>query len=150
MNTYNNQEFIDITPENPRWVRSKDGLVAGVCQGLGESFSIDVWLVRLALIASILFFGTGLLIYIILAFTLPRADKYQEAQDRILLGVCGRITRRTGTEIGLVRSLCVGLGFLSLGATAVGYIVLYFLMPDSRYQPIPAKVHQNPNHRRNY
>ncbi len=150
MNNYQNQEIIDVTPENPKWVRSKDGLIAGVCQGLAESFSIEVWLLRAILIASVLFFGSGFLIYLVLAFTLPRIDKYKEAQDRILLGVCGRITRRTGTEIGLVRSLCVGLGFLSLGATAVGYIVLYFLMPDSRHIPIPVKVNHDHGHNRRY
>lgn len=52
--------------------RSKtDKQLMGVCGGLGEYFEIDSTLVRLALVAMILFAGTGLLAYFIIGVVIP-------------------------------------------------------------------------------
>jgi phage shock protein C len=115
-----------------KWVRGCDGLVAGVCEGLGKRFGVDPWLVRLLWLVSILALGTGLLAYVILAFTLPREDRIAEAHEKKILGVSGRIARVTGMEIGLVRALTVTAALFSFGATLVGYVVLYFVIPDER------------------
>src|SRR5688500_8008161 len=113
-----------------RWVRSRDGYLAGVCEGLGRRFGIEPWLVRGAWLVSILAFGTGLLLYVIMALCLPREDELDEAYRKKLLGVCYRLSLSTGLEVGLVRALAVVLAFASLGATVVAYLVLYFVMPD--------------------
>ena len=112
-----------------QWVRSKDGVFAGVCAGLAKQFDIEPWLVRAAWLVAVLFFGTGILFYLILAFALPREDQLHEAHEKRFLGVCARISRKTGLDIGLVRTLAVVLGVFSFGATIVGYIVLYFVLP---------------------
>lgn len=47
--------------------------MAGVCGGLGEYFSIDPVIVRLAwAILTVLFFGTGVLVYLVAALVIPK------------------------------------------------------------------------------
>lgn len=115
-----------------KWVRGRDGLVAGVCEGLGKRFGVDPWIVRGLWLVSILALGTGLLAYVILAFTLPREDQIADAHRRKILGVSSRIAHATGMEVGLVRALTVTAALFSFGATIVGYVVLYFVIPDDR------------------
>jgi len=43
----------------------------GVCGGLAEYFSIDVTVVRLVWVLFALFFGSGLLVYLICALIMP-------------------------------------------------------------------------------
>lgn len=43
----------------------------GVCSGLADYFQLDPTLVRIAFLIALLFFGTGLLLYIILAVVMP-------------------------------------------------------------------------------
>ena len=49
----------------------KDKKIAGVCGGLGSYFDIDPTLVRVLFLAAVLMFGTGILLYIILAIVMP-------------------------------------------------------------------------------
>lgn len=51
----------------------KDKKIFGVCGGLGEYFDIDPTLVRALFLISVIMFGSGLLIYIILAIVMPDA-----------------------------------------------------------------------------
>jgi len=121
-----------VNPLNYRWVRARDGLVAGVCSGLGRRFNIEPWVVRLFWLALVAALGTGLLLYLVLAVSLPREDRLAEAQERRILGVCGRISRVTDMEVGLVRTLAILLALASFGFTVIVYIVLYFTLPDAR------------------
>lgn len=51
-----------------------DKMVEGVCGGLGEYFNVDPTLIRLGFALAILGgFGTGALIYIVLAVVVPEA-----------------------------------------------------------------------------
>jgi len=113
-----------------RWVRSPDGVFAGVCEGLGKQLDVNPWMIRSAWLVTVLFFGTGLLFYLIMAFSLPRSDKLVGASEKRYLGVCSRLSRKTGLDIGLVRALTVTLAVFSIGATIVGYIILYFVLPE--------------------
>lgn len=45
--------------------------VFGVCGGLGDYFEIDPTIIRALFLISVIVFGTGLLIYIILALVMP-------------------------------------------------------------------------------
>jgi phage shock protein C len=49
----------------------KDTKIFGVCSGLGEYFDIDPTVIRVLFLASVLLFGTGVLLYIILAIVMP-------------------------------------------------------------------------------
>lgn len=46
-------------------------MIMGVCSGLADYFQLDPTVIRLAFLIALLFFGTGLLLYIILAFVMP-------------------------------------------------------------------------------
>jgi phage shock protein PspC (stress-responsive transcriptional regulator) len=43
----------------------------GVCSGLANYFDIDPTLMRILFLAAFLFFGTGLLLYVILFIVMP-------------------------------------------------------------------------------
>ena len=49
----------------------KEKKIFGVCSGLGDYFDIDPTIIRILFLAGVLLFGTGLLLYIILAIVMP-------------------------------------------------------------------------------
>ena len=55
---------------NKRLVKGEKKIF-GVCSGLGNYFDIDPTIVRIIFLASLLLFGTGLLLYIIMAIVMP-------------------------------------------------------------------------------
>ena len=57
---------------NKRLVKG-DKKIFGVCSGLGNYFDIDPTIVRIIFLAALLMFGTGLVLYIILAIVMPEA-----------------------------------------------------------------------------
>lgn len=116
-----------------KWVRANDGAVFGVCKGLAKTLDIPVGLFRLIWICSVLFLGAGILLYLMLAISLPREDKQVQALEPWLLGVCAKISLKTDLEVGIVRFLAISLSLLSMGATIVGYIVLYFVLDNKGY-----------------
>ncbi len=46
-------------------------MVFGVCSGLATYFDMDITVMRAIFVAGFLFFGVGLIFYIILAFIMP-------------------------------------------------------------------------------
>jgi phage shock protein C len=48
-----------------------DRMVGGVCGGLGAYTPIPTWVWRAGFLASVLFFGTGVLVYVVLWIALP-------------------------------------------------------------------------------
>jgi len=52
----------------------KDKKILGVCGGLGDYFDLDPIVFRAVFIASFLAFGQGLLIYLVLAFLMPKFE----------------------------------------------------------------------------
>ncbi len=53
-------------------------MIAGICGGLGEYFDIDPTLIRLAVAFFTLWWGGGLLLYIIAWFIIPEAPQPEE------------------------------------------------------------------------
>lgn len=53
-------------------------MVSGVCNGIGAYFNIDPTLVRLAFVLLTIFWGMGLLVYVIMAFLVPEARSPEE------------------------------------------------------------------------
>ena len=113
-----------------KWVRARDGAIFGVAKGMARTLDVPVGVLRLLWLVSLLFLGSGLGLYIILALSLPREDKIDQALEPWILGVCTNVAKRTDIEIGLVRFLAIALAFLSLGATLLGYFALYFLLAE--------------------
>ncbi len=52
--------------------RSADKKIFGVCGGLGEYFDIDPTIVRLIFLVALIVFGTGFLLYLVLALVMPK------------------------------------------------------------------------------
>jgi phage shock protein C len=111
-----------------KWVRAKDGVIFGVAKGIARALDLPIGIVRLLWALSALFFGAGIGIYLLLAISLPREDRMAEALQPWLLGVCAKISRRADMEVGIVRFLTICLSLLSMGATFLAYIVLYFVL----------------------
>lgn len=113
-----------------KWVRSEDGALFGVCKGMAKTLDMPVGVVRVLLILSIIFFGMGLGVYLLLAMALPRADKLNKAMEPRILGVCVHYSKKLEIEIGLMRfvALLLLIGFSIL--TLVGYFVAYLMLPD--------------------
>jgi phage shock protein C len=55
---------------------TKDKWLGGVCGGLGRYFDIDPTIVRLIFIVAFFGFGTGLLVYLVLWFVMPRSAEF--------------------------------------------------------------------------
>lgn len=53
-------------------------MFAGVCGGLAEYFGIEVTIIRLIWAGSVLFLGTGILLYILAAIIMPKATPESE------------------------------------------------------------------------
>lgn len=49
--------------------------IFGVCSGLADYFDMDPTIMRLIFLVAFLVFGTGLLVYIVLAIVMPDAGK---------------------------------------------------------------------------
>jgi phage shock protein C len=50
-----------------------DRKISGVCGGIGEYFSIDPTLIRLAFVLFTIFGGSGVLLYLVCAIVMPDA-----------------------------------------------------------------------------
>lgn len=114
-----------------KWVRARDGAIFGVAKGLARTLDLRVGALRLFWLFSLLFFGAGLWIYLLLAVSLPREDQLPEAMKPWFLGVCSKIAKRTQVEIGLIRFLTICLSLMSFGFTLIGYFILYFTLNDN-------------------
>ena len=51
-----------------------DSMISGVCLGISDYFGIDVTILRFIWVIAILFYGVGLIPYIILAIIMPDKD----------------------------------------------------------------------------
>lgn len=54
--------------------RSANKMLAGVCGGLAEYLGMDATIVRVIYALLVLFGGVGILLYIILALLMPKAE----------------------------------------------------------------------------
>lgn len=53
----------------------KDKKIFGVCGGLGHYFDLDPTLIRAAFLVGVIIFGSGLLLYLIMAVIMPDGEK---------------------------------------------------------------------------
>lgn len=116
------------------WTRSNNGMIAGICQSIADSLQIGVWVVRALWLFSIFFLGTGFLVYIVLWICLPSVSDPDLGLNKKIFGVCARIGRRGDMPVGLARTIATTLFLFSAGSVVVGYIVLYFLIPEVKSQ----------------
>jgi phage shock protein PspC (stress-responsive transcriptional regulator) len=66
-------------PRPRRLYKIKDGAIFdGVCNGLGAYINTDPTLIRLAFVLSVIFFGCGIMVYVVLMFVMPEARTPEE------------------------------------------------------------------------
>ena len=116
------EAFIDDDPESASWTEQKsqprnseskrlfrdpdNKVVGGVCAGVSNYLGLGdaIWL-RLALVVSFFFFGTGFLLYLILWIIIPEAkttaDKLQMRGENVTVS---NIEKRVNEELGTVKN----------------------------------------------
>ncbi len=57
--------------------KNKNRMIFGVCGALGRYFGIDPTIIRVAFAVTSVVYGTGLLLYLILAIVIPAKDTYE-------------------------------------------------------------------------
>lgn len=139
-----------VTHHSKQLTRAVDSPIAGVCEGLGRYYDLNPTALRLGWLVAILFFGTGIMLYLALWWVVPREDELpceptiwerdesgnrrpplrRTTVDRRFLGVCGGLARRWGVDPSFVRLAAISLAILSFGAAAAGYLLLAVLMPS--------------------
>ncbi len=123
---------------------SADKIFAGVCGGIGEYFNIDSAIIRIIWAIATLFYGTGLIIYIIFALCLPKDDqiekvnirrnkkKFQKSSsDKVFAGVCGGIAEYFNINSFWIRLIW----FLICWFKGIGiliYLVFALIMPEEQ------------------
>ncbi len=112
------------------WCRSRSGVIAGVCKGLAERIDIDVIFVRLVWALAVLLAGAGLGLYLLLAVSLPREDRLDQAYNSRVFGVAARFARRFELDVGLTRAAFVFLLFATGGTMLLAYLIMYFILPS--------------------
>lgn len=132
-----------------RITRSADGIIGGVCAGLGRHFGVSANLIRVLWLVAVLLMGTGLLLYLALWWLIPHESRVpaepaiwrrsatggytpplrRTAVDRKLLGVCGGLARRFDIDPSVVRLLVLALATLSLGMVAIAYLAAAIFIP---------------------
>lgn len=115
-----------------RYVRSKSGLLGGVCDGLARSYGISTLTVRVCFVLSTFLFGASVGIYLLLWLVLPREDQVFEYYREKLLGVCHEISMRTNTELAVIRVLALVLAMLSFGSVLLAYFALFIYFEFSK------------------
>jgi len=141
MNSAESTALIRRGAAGPRtWVRSQDGLVAGVCSGLARAIGVEPWIIRLLWMIVVFAFGTGILFYFLAMLTLPREDRVMRAERKKIMGVCLRISHASGIEVGLVRLIALSSLIMSFGMTFVAYLVLWFVLPTEQEMARPSDV----------
>lgn len=69
------ENYYEIYNNNGRKLfKNKDKKIAGVCGGFAEYFGIDATVIRLVLALLLLFFGYGIIAYIVCAIMMPERD----------------------------------------------------------------------------
>ena len=128
------------TPSHRLWRRDPNGIIGGVCAGIARRFDVEPWVLRLIWALSVVWFGTGLFLYVAFWLSLPRADDPDQGLRRVIFGVCARVAKRGDIDIAGARLIALLLLTISGGTALVGYVLLYFLLPDKSGPPADARV----------
>ncbi|MBP9151219.1 MAG: PspC domain-containing protein [Flavobacteriales bacterium] len=132
------EAFMDDDPDTESWSNNKsesgayksrklfrdpdNKVVGGVCSGISSYFGIEdpIWL-RLVLALTLIFFGTGALLYIILWIIIPEAktttEKLQMRGESVTVS---NIEKRVNEELGAVKDRLNELGGNSSTGKKVG------------------------------
>jgi phage shock protein PspC (stress-responsive transcriptional regulator) len=125
-------EPISYQPQKKRLYRNPDDrIIGGVCSGLGSNFDIDPVWIRLFFVLFTLFFGVGILIYVVLWIALPVAESdyqkkemygdahYSSAQNRYARSSAGNAFNEIFSAFGKVFYVIFRVILIMFGVTLV-------------------------------
>ncbi len=88
----------------PRLTKSRtDKVIDGVCGGIAEYFSIDPVIIRLIFVALVFMNGLGILLYIILAIIMPKAERAGQLPGEVIqenVREMGERMKEAGEKLG--------------------------------------------------
>ncbi len=116
-------------------------IIAGVCGGLAESVKINPIFMRLLFTLSILWGGSGLIIYLILWIVMPEINYdihfdtniERPLQNRFFYGVCAGIAQYFKIDVTLVRIVFI-ISSLYLGYGILIYLLLCIVLPNEKME----------------
>ena len=126
-----------------RLVRSvTDRKLGGVCAGLADYLGMDVSLIRVLAAISVIFYGVGLIAYLVAWIVIPEEQFAPGAQpprppsrrlhrsmtDRKIGGVCGGLAEFLEADVSIIRVLWLLAIFLA-GSGLILYLLLWFILP---------------------
>jgi len=130
--------------ESRRLTRSvTDRKLGGVCAGLAHYLDMDVSLVRVLAVCSVIFYGLGLLAYLVAWMVIPEGDPgaapvpppyhrlHRSLTDRKVGGVCGGVAEYLEADPTIIR-LIWAVSFFVFGVGGVLYLLLWFILPADR------------------
>ncbi len=123
---------VEVNSIEKKWVRSKDGWLFGVFEGIGERYDIEPNLLRAVWFLSVFLFGSGIFLYLLMSMVLPREDKLDSFEDAKFLGVCLKLSRNYGIDLGLVRLITVMSFLASFGLAFIVYLAIFIFLPESK------------------
>lgn len=121
--------------ETKKWVRPKNAPLAGVCGAFAKALDANPVVVRLLWLSAGLFFGTGFCIYLVCWWFFPSEEQQYDPDKATFLGVCLRISKKTGVELSIVRIATFLSFFVSVGLTAFAYFISHLLLPKLESTP---------------
>jgi phage shock protein PspC (stress-responsive transcriptional regulator) len=107
--------------------RSDERVIAGVASGLGDYFNVDPLLIRIALVASLVFGGLGFFIYGAAWLLVPDATSDQSVVERMFGGGAGSIPAALVVLAGLVIGLSI-VGGAAWSSDAAGALALALIV----------------------
>ena len=106
--------------------------IGGVCAGIANFFGIDPTIVRLIALILLVFYGTGLLAYIILWICVPSSAHqvigssqkrlFRDISNKTIGGVCAGLANYFDVSIGVTKALFVVGALISFPLTVFGNI----------------------------
>jgi len=124
-----------------------DRKLGGVCAGLAEYLDMDVSLVRVLAAVSIVFYGFGLVAYLVAWIVIPEGEVipgqprrppsrrlHRSLTDRRVGGVCGGIAEFLEADPSIIRIIWL-VSLLFFGVGGMAYLLLWFVLPAGDEQP---------------
>lgn len=132
---------------NPRKLKRDphNKVVGGVCSGIGNYFGLDPIIARAAFLVSVLVFGSGVLLYIILWAIMPEASPdelpqfsgnatrrlYRNPDNKVLGGVCSGAAAYIGIDEVWIR-IGFAISVFVFGTGVLAYFVLWIIIPEAK------------------
>lgn len=130
----------------PRKLRrdSDNKFLGGVCSGISNFLNIDAIFIRVLFLIGVLFFGTGVLLYIVLWIAIPKPTPeelavahdstqkrlFRSEDNKMLGGVCSGIANYFGVDQVWPRLLFV-VALVLYGSGVLLYFILWAIIPKA-------------------